>query len=278
MPTYDISVSSLKERMQQNAAAKAMEEYTVLPAKVISTKDYVKHQCLSIEVLISDIYETKNQEDAGTIKLEKVFVRLPCFGGWQFRYPVSAGDPVMVYWSRKDLSQFLDGFGDKVSQNFNDLAGLEDCFVELGGGTRKNHNNPHLKNLEIEGPNTIMTITPDGNITTTTGGNITCTAGGTYDITASHLTIHNDTTITDNLLVQGNTVIDGTLGIGGATTSQGAVNALSGVFASTYAGVGGGAASFGVDMGINGTVTINGININTHTHNDSLGAPTTGPQ
>lgn len=270
MPTYDILRSSLKENLKQSAALKAMEDYKVLPAKVTSTSSYEKLQCLSVEVLIKDIYETKNKVDSETVKLEKVFVNLPRFGGWKFRCPVSVGDLVTLHWSSKDLSEFLDGTGDVVSQNFNELAGLEDCFISLEGGTRKNHNKPHLKNLEIEGPNTKLTVTPEGNITTVTSG--------TYDITASHLTIHNDTTITENLKVEGNTVIDGTLGVGGTTTSQGTVNALSGVYASTYAGVGGGAADFAVDMGINGTVTINGVTVNGHTHVDSTGGTTQGMQ
>lgn len=272
MPTYDVAVSSLKEKLNQSAARKSQEEYTTLPARVTNTKDYEKHQCLSVEVLIKDIFETKNQEDAGTIKLEKIFVQLPRFGGWKFRYPVSNNDPVTIWWSRKDLSKFLDGFGDVVSQRINDVAGLEDCFITLEGGTRKNHNNPNLKNLEIEGPNTKMTITPEGDITTTTGGSIKCTADGTYDITASHLIIHNDTTITENLTVNKN------VSIGGTTTSTGIIHANSGVYASTYAGTGGGSANFAVDMGINGTVTINGLNLNTHTHLDDQGVPTSGPQ
>lgn len=270
MITYDIIRSSLKENLRQNTTQFAMEDYKVLPARVISTDFYEKLQCLSVEVLIKDIYESKNQKDIGTLKLEKIFVNLPRFGGWKFRFPVNEGDLVTLYWSSKDLSTFLDGAGDIVSQNSVELAGLEDCFIKLEGGTRKNHNNPHLKNLEIEGQNTKLTITPEGNITTITAG--------TYDITASHLTIHNDTTITNNLKVNGNTSIDGSLDVGGETTSQGVVNALSGVYASTYAGVGGGSVSFAVDMGINGTVTINGVVVNTHTHLDAEGRPTGAPQ
>lgn len=268
MTTYDVAVSSLKEKLLESASKVSEQEYTTLPARITSTKDYEKLQCVSVEVLIKDLYEAKGLTDVGTLKLEKVFVNLPRFGGWQFRFPVAANDPVTLYWSRKDLSQYLDGFGDVVTQQVNDVAGLEDCFVKLEGGTRKNHNNPSLTDLEIEGKSAKITVTPQGDITTTTSGNIKCTAEGTYDITAAHLTIHNDTTIKNNLLVEGNTTTKGT------TTSEGVVNADSGVHASTYAGTGGGAASFAVDMGINGTVTINGIVVNTHIHIDAEGRPT----
>lgn len=268
MTTYDVAVSSLKEKLLESASKVSEQEYTTLPARITNTKDYEKLQCVSVEVLIQDLYETKGQVEAGTIKLEKVFVNLPRFGGWKFRFPVSVGDPVTLYWSRKDLSQYLDGFGDVVTQQVNDVAGLEDCFVKLEGGTRKNHNNPSLTNLEIEGKNTKITVTPSGDITTTTSGNIKCTAQGSYDITASHLTVNNDTTIKGNLTVEGDTTTQGT------TTSDGVVNANAGVYASTYAGLGGGSASFAVDMGINGTVTINGVNVNTHIHTDAEGRPT----
>ena len=231
-----------------------------IPAIVTKTSDYESLQCVSVEFAIKDIFPNKADAELGTVKLEKVFVKLLHAGGFKVKCPVHKGDIVTLQWSHKDLGKFLDGSGDVVSQSINEIADLEDCWVELGFGTRKNHTNPSVDNFIIEGEGTLITITPSGNITVNTDGNVRMVAKGSSYLKSSHHTIDTNTTITKNLEVKGNTEIKGT------TDSRGAMSGHAGVFASTFAGLGGSAASFNVDMNINGTVTINGININTHTH------------
>lgn len=252
--------------------------YTNCPARIISTKDYEKYQCVSVEFMIRDVFTERNIETLNAVRLEKVFVLLPRFAGWKFKYPIKEGNLVTLWFSHKDLSEWLDSVGESIEQDVRFTGQIEDCYCIFEGGTRKDHNNPSLNNLIIEGPNMDITFFPNGNITTNTKGSISTTSSGTHYIKASHLTIDNDTTITKNLKVKGNTDIEGNLKVGGNTESTGIVTATSGVYASTYAGLGGGAASFAVDMGINGTVTINGVVINTHTHLDAEGRPTGGPQ
>ncbi len=267
---YNLATESFTENVNKRVHEAFENIYIAIPAKVVNTDHYESLQCVSVEFSIRDIYTRKNAAILESVTLEKVFVKLHDAGGFKIKSPVSKGDYVTLHWSHKDLGDWLDGDGTSVAQSTTDRASLEDCWVDLGFGTRKDHTNPSKTDLIIEGPNTNITITPTGVITATTSG--------TSYIKSSHHTIDTDVTITKNLLVQGNTTTDGNVQTGGSTTSQGVVNALAGVYASTYAGVGGGAATFEVDMEINGTVTINGITVNTHTHLDAEGRSTQGPQ
>ncbi|CAH9012842.1 putative baseplate assembly protein [Vibrio phage 501E54-1] len=257
--TYDMITNSLTEHTNSRTEELKQNIYKSIPAMIIGVDDYEKHQCVSVEFLIRDIFNKKDATILEAVRLEKVFVRLPKFGGWKFKYPIQKGNEVVLHWSHKDLSKFLDGDGSSVSQSITEVGELEDCFVELGFGTRKNHNNPSLHNLILTQKATTITITPEGHISLTTDGDISTIAKGSHFLKSSHLTIDNSVTINENLSV------------GGTTTSTGVVTARSGVHASTYAGLGGGAANFAVDIGINGTVTINGVVVNTHTHTNPEG-------
>ncbi len=272
--TYDMAAKSFSEHVNNRVQELKQNSYKTIPATVISTKDYEELQCLSVEFSIRDIFNRKDASVLESVRLEKVFVRLPKFGGWKFMYPVSEGDPVVLYWSHRDLSTFLDGDGSSIAQPITEIGELNDCFIELGFGTRKNHNKPHLKNLILSQDATTLTITPAGDVTMVTEGNISTTATGTHFLKSSHLTIDNSVTINENLTVLGNSTTEGNTTTQGTTESTGIITATAGVHASTYAGLGGGAASFAVDMNINGTVTINGVEVNTHTHLDAEGRST----
>jgi hypothetical protein len=268
---YDMGGVSLKENIDKRARDFNRENlYIGIPAIVTNVDDYEDLQCVDVQILINDLYTWKNNTILTSPKIGKVFVALPSGGGFTNKMPVSVGNKVRLCWSHRDLSNFLDGDGSAVDQIASSVSELEDCWVELGFGTRRNNQSPSKDNYIIEGPNTKITITPDGVVTVDTSG--------TSYLKSSHHTIDTDVTITKNLLVQGNTTTDGNNNTGGVTISQGIINGLSGVQAASYAGVGGGAATFNVDMGITGTVTINGIVVNTHTHIDSTGGTTQGPQ
>ena len=257
--TYDMITNSFSEHANSRTEELKQNNYKSIPAIITGVDSYEKHQCVSVEFLIRDIFNKKDATILESVQLEKVFVRLPKFGGWKFKYPVKKGNEVILHWSHKDLSKFLDGDGSSVSQSITEVGEIEDCFVELGFGTRKNHNSPSLDNLILMQDATSITITPEGNITTTTDGNVYTIAKGTHFLKSEHLTIDNSVTINKNLLVKG------------TTESTGIITATAGVHASTYAGLSGGAAAFAVDIGVTGTVTINGVVVNNHTHTNPEG-------
>ncbi len=280
---YDMGAAPLTENINRRMSEFTRENmYIGLPAKIVGVDDYETLQCVDVEFVINDVHTKLNMELMKRTILKKVFVKLQGGGGFQEKIPVSKGDLVLLKWPHRDLGSFLDGDGSSVDQPVNYVAELEDCWVELGFGTRKNNYKPSKVDWVFQGPNTVETISPDGTITKiTTGTTFLQSSEHTIDtdvIITKTLHVMGDVVFDKKLNVKGDTTLDSKLNVGGVTNAQGAVNALAGTFSSTYAGVGGGAASFAVDMGINGVVTINGVVINTHTHLDAEGRPTQGPQ
>ena len=281
---YDMGSMSLEENMSKKVSEFTRENlYIAIPARVIGTNDYETLQCLDVQPVINDVYTKAASVQIEANILPKVFVKLWNTGGWKQKLPVAKGDLVTLHYSHKDLGEWLDSEGaEQVNQNVFEVANLEDCWVELGFGTRKKHNSPSKTDLILEGPATTITITPSGEVKVET-------TGSSYIKSSGH-TIDTDTTITGNLTVNGNSQvdgnsnIDGNLTVTGTTTSTGVVTATTGVLAASYAGLGGGAATFNVDMNVTGTMattgsmTINGITLETHTHTDSEGGATSPPQ
>ena len=157
----------------------------------------------------------------------------------------------------------MDGVGGKVELNINETGEIEDCWVELDGGTRKNNTKPSLEDLIIEGPETKITIKPDGDVSIVTSGKTLLQSSG-------HTIDAPTTSITGTLEVQGATTLLSTLTTTGVTTSSG------GTLSPTYAGIGGAPATMNADLILTGdltqtgTFTINGVAVNNHTHSNTV--------
>jgi hypothetical protein len=229
-------------------------EYRSLPATIVGIDNYENLQCVDVKISIDDLYVPRNNLVQEGIVLKKKFVSLLNSGGFSIQQPVSIGDPVRLCWANKSIGQYLEGNGGNVTVSVSDLAELDDCWVELVGGTYKNNANPSSKNLIIQGPETKITITPEGKIDITTSGE-------SYLKSSKH-TVDTDMEITGELRVKGMSYHE------------------SGIFASTYAGLAGlsAPATFEVDMNITGDIihlgsfTINGKSIDGHDHNGEVTA------
>lgn len=249
---YDFFSKSLKDITFSRAQQTADHNFKGIPATVVSVEDYEKYQCVSVRALINDVFVERDNLVLESIILKKVFVALPRSGDFLIKQPVKVGDIVRLCWSHRDLGAFLDSDGSAVDVKVSEVAQIEDCWVELGFGTRKNHNKPSLTDFIIQGKNTEIVIKPSGDITVNTNG--------TSYIKSTHHTVDTNMTITGNLLVNGNTNIDQNLTVTGTSTLQSMVTASSGVSAASYAGIGGG------NNVMLGTVTIGGKVVNTHYH------------
>ncbi|CAM0043897.1 baseplate spike [Vibrio phage K460] len=249
---YNFLSTPLSQSLQERNLTPTVADYKSLPATITGIQDYESHQCLDVRVAIDDVYVNRNDYVSEGIELKKKFVSLLNSGGFSIKQPVSVGDPVKLCWSNKSLGQYLDGEGGNVEVNVKEVAELDDCWVELVGGTRKNNTKPSTVNFIIEGPKTTTTITPEGDVTTVTSGSVSVTAEGSSYLKSSKHTIDTDVEITGQLNVRK------------------ASYHHAGMFASTYTGITGGAASFEVDVNVNSTFSINGVAVNGHDHNDSV--------
>ncbi|AUR92163.1 hypothetical protein NVP1170O_050 [Vibrio phage 1.170.O._10N.261.52.C3] len=275
---YDIAGKSLNENIMQRVAEFTRENLFIgIPAVVEGVQDYESKQCVDVRPLINDVYFTKNNTIIQASILRKVFVKLTEGGGFKIKVPVHKGDLCTLHWSHRDIGKFLQGQGEAVDVDISSVAELNDCWVELGFGTRNSHQNPSVDNLIVEGEATTITITPSGEVTVNTSG--------TSYLKSSHHTIDTDTTITGNLVVKQNTTTEGdntTNGntqTDGTTTSTGLLTATAGVQAPSYGGIGGAGGTMTIDSAtITTDATIGGISYAGHIHTDSQGGDTSTPK
>ena len=260
---YDFLSKPYQQAVIERKQEQRLINFKGAPAIVVGVQDYEELQCLDVQVAIDDIYVRRNNLVLESIILKKQFVSLPNSGGFMIKQPVKVGDPCRLKWSHKDLGQYLDGSGGKVQLNINETGEIEDCWVELDGGTRKNNTKPSVDNFIIEGPETKITIKPAGDVEIITSGTTLLQSSG-------HTIDAPTTSITGTLEVQGATTLLSTLVTTGVTTSSG------GILSPTYAGIGGAPATMSADLILTGdltqtgTFTVNGVVVNNHDHSSTV--------
>ena len=209
---YDFFSKSLKEIAFSRKNQASDHNFKGIPAVIVGVSDYEEYQCVDVKVSINDIYTERDNLVLESITLKRRFVSLPSSGGFSIKQPVAIGNPVRLKWSHRDLGVYLDGDGSNVDINISEIAGIEDCWVELDGGTRKNNTSPSLTDFIIEGPKTKITIKPSGEtslvtngttITIDSSGNLSVVTNGTSSIEASGHTINAPTTINGDTLING---------------------------------------------------------------------------
>lgn len=226
---YDFFSKSLKDIAYSRRNQASDHNFKGIPAEIVGVSDYEEYQCVDVKFLINDVYIERDNMVLESMTLKRVFVALQRSGGFSIKQPVAVGDIVRLSWAHRDLGDFLDGSGSSVDLSVKEIARIEDCWVELGFGTRKNHTNPSVTDFIIEGPNTTITITPEGNtklvnkgttINIDSSGNVSLTTNGTSSITSSAHTINTDTTINGNLTVNGTTDVTGVLTTSGQVVTS----------------------------------------------------------
>lgn len=253
----------------QGVIKKLIQEYTeddlyiAIPATVVGVSDYEELQVVNVKPSIDLIFTEYNDHVVKSNVIKKVFVKLPAAGGFSVTWPILVGDLVTLHWSHRDLGDFLDGSGDDIEQSKHDVANIEDCWVSVGFGTRKNNQSPSATDLVLKNENLTVTITPEGNIDVETLGTSTVKSSlhkvDTDQLVTGNQTVGGATAIQGTLDVVGNTSILGNTAVTGITTLTGATTALGNLDFATLSNAGVVGVS-GVFTSESGSITIqNGI-------------------
>lgn len=169
-----------------------------IPCEVTDTSKYEDNQVVSVQPLISDIYEDGVVVTPRVIK--DVFVKLQSGGGFSIKLPIDVGDLVTLHYTHRDLGDYISGDGSGIQTPIS-LEG-RNFFCTYGFGTKSNNQSPSRTDLVIEGENTVITIKPSGEITTETNGKVTLKTPEYYVDTPT-------TTFTGNVQVNGDTNVSG---------------------------------------------------------------------
>jgi hypothetical protein len=202
--TFDNSIETPKEQIDNRFKTFLEDELLVaIPAKVLNVDNYETQQVVDVQPVFNDVLIDERVLSAPVIK--SVFVKIPSGGGFSIKLPIAIGDLVTLHYSQKDLSDWLDSNGSSnISQSTSRIAQKRDCWVTHGFGTRKENQSPSATDYVTEGPNTTITITPDGKVTLDTQSDITVNTPGVANVTATGgCNITADTNITGDLGVTG---------------------------------------------------------------------------
>lgn len=174
---FDIGISTPKEGLEERFTEfKRDDLFVAIPATVVKVSDYGTLQCVDVKPVLD--FKWIDDVVITSPIIKKVFVKLYSTGSFSIQLPMTIGDLVTLQYSHKAISNWLDSQGSDLTQSV-DLEAMErDCWVEPGFGTRKNHQNPSTTDMVIKGPETTITIPPDGNITIVTSGTSELTSGG----------------------------------------------------------------------------------------------------
>jgi len=222
--TYDFFSKSLKDIALNRNNQEVIQDYKGIPAEVVGVSDYEEYQCVDVKFLINDTYIERDNLVLESLTLKRVFVALQSSGGFSIKQPVAVGDKVRLNWAHRDLGDFLDGDGSAVTLKVTEKGRIEDCWVELGFGTRKSNTSPSLTDFIIEGPSTLITITPEGNCSLVNNGttinidptgNVSLVTNGTSSITSSAHTITAPTVINGILTITGDVIMGSNLAVAG---------------------------------------------------------------
>ena len=250
------TMSYLMEVLTQEYTAKNIRMN--LPAVITNNSKYEDEQVVDVKLLIGTKYRDGDRLDGVNIK--NVYVRLPSGNGFDITIPCAVGDKVNISWCFRDLSTWLDGDGamsyNEEKQNFK----LRDCFAELGFGTRRFNQKPSKDNLQIRGRNSLIVITPDGNITT--------------DCKSVTVNCESSTVNCESSTVNASSSIDfntPTANFSKNVNIKGELIVTKGVFSPTYSGMDGTGGTMNVaEVNATSDVKINGKSIKGHDHDGQV--------
>lgn len=209
-PVYDFWGKSTAENIYRHAVQYQQESlYIAIPCRIENVDRYETDQVADARILINDQYVAVLGKTIKQRTIKNIFVRLKGGGGFEEKHPIKVGDLAALYFSHKDLTAFLAGDGSDVDVSIADRGKLNDCWIELGFGTKSNNYKPSLTDLIVKGPNSTATTKPDGThiyenqyCTTTHAADgavsMTNSAGAAFSLNTDGSVTINGTTILPN--------------------------------------------------------------------------------
>lgn len=219
---YDFFGQSAAQNIFKDSVSYQQESlYIAVPCRIEGVDKYESEQVVDARILINDEYNVIDSVTLQQTVMKNIFVRLQGGGGFEEKHPVKVGDLAAMYFSHKDITTFLAGDGKDVDVLISDRGKLNDCWVELGFGTKSNNYKPSLTDLIVKGPKSTSTTKPDGthiyeneNCTTTHAADgkvsMTNSAGATFSLnTDGTVTINGTTILPDgNIITAAGTNVD----------------------------------------------------------------------
>lgn len=199
--------------------------------------------------------------------IENVPVHFPGDGEWYFWHQITPGETEgLIHFSQRAIDTWIDQ-GGPVAPHENRMLATDDAFFVPGVRSRPNAI-PGFKNdgagVGNYAQDTYTHHKSDGTVETQASGNVEITAAADVTVNCVNATVNATTAMTVTTPI---TTFNGNVLINGGITWTG-----------TAQGDSGPAEFSGGIQNTGGDITSDGISLETHTHTDSQGGTTSGPQ
>lgn len=153
---------SLKAFMRSHLESLQSQIYTTLPAVVTDNSEYQSTNTITVRPLIDYQHSDGGISECPTIY--NVPVVNPSAGGGLLSFPIQVGDTVLLQFSMRDISEWLEGSGEATVEPTMRVHDQSDGIAVIGLYTKNSHLQPDPKDVVLKFKDNSITLKDDGNI------------------------------------------------------------------------------------------------------------------
>lgn len=153
---------SLKAFMRSHLESLQSQIYTTLPAVVTDNSEYQATNTITVRPLID--YQHSDGGISECPIIYNVPVVNPSAGGGLLSFPIQVGDTVLLQFSMRDISEWLEGSGEATVEPTMRVHDQSDGIAVIGLYTKNSHLQPDPKDVVLKFKDNSITLKDDGNI------------------------------------------------------------------------------------------------------------------
>ena len=244
-----MAVDNLSELIKRTIIQTMRQLRVSMPCEVVRYNS--KRQMVDVRIVQPEIDLAGNNIPMPVItNIPVSFVRC---GNSHITHPINKGDTGFIIFADRDISSWVETNNTSVVDSARTHSMQDSYFIPgiVGGGKNANPND-----VEIKYNNTTIHLRKNGDVDINTPSKVNINASSEVNVTTNKLTVN-----APNSYFNGNVFVSQLLTTGGFVS-----NGTSG----------GGTAQFTGSINATGDVTASGIDLSTHTHNET-GSVTSEP-
>lgn len=153
---------SLRVFLKSHLESLQTQIYTSLPAVVIDNSQYQSNNVVTVRPLIDMQFS-----DGGVVECPIIYdvpVVNPSAGGGLLSFPIQVDDTVLVQFSMRDISEWLEGNGESVTESTMRVHDQSDGIAIIGLYTKNSHLQPDPNDVVLKFKDNSITLKDNGDV------------------------------------------------------------------------------------------------------------------
>lgn len=153
---------SLKSFMTSHLESLQSQIFTGLPARVTDVSEYESKNIIAAVPVIDMLHSDGQVSECPEIY--NITVINPSAGGAVLSFPIKEGDIVWLEFSMRDITEWLEGNGESVTESTMRMHSMTDAVAIVGMHTKNTHHNPDPNDVVLKFKDNKVTLKEDGNV------------------------------------------------------------------------------------------------------------------